>query len=106
MKDIKSLYNEARKTGNASDISAYQEAIQTYLECNPYGYISNLEYIITSDIGASTLKKFVETNGLPISCYDNVMEVLEKAIHKCDISGKDSSYFKEAADWLSNYRRK
>lgn len=106
MKDIKSLYNEARKTGNVSDISAYQEAIQTYLECNPYGYISNLEYIITSDIGASTLKKFVETNGLPISCYDNVMEVLEKAIHKCDISGKDSSYFKEAADWLSNYRRK
>lgn len=106
MKDIKSLYNEARKTGNASDISAYQEAIQTYLECNPYGYISNLEYIITSDIGANTLKKFVETNGLPIACYDSVMEVLEKAIHKCNISGKDSSYFKEAADWLSSYRKK
>lgn len=106
MKDIKSLYNEARKTGNESDISAYQEAIQTYLECNPYGYISNLEYIITSDIGASTLKKFVETNGLPIACYDSVMEVLEKAIHKCDISGKDSSSFKEASDWLSDYRKK
>lgn len=106
MKDIKTLYNEAKKSRKESDIAAYKEAIQMYLESNPYGYISNLEYIITSDIGVNTLKKFVETNGLPIACYETVQEVLENAIHKCDITDKDSSVFKEASEWLSNYKKK
>lgn len=106
MKDIKSLYLAAKVSGNENDISAYSESLQTLLENNPIDYVSNLEYIITSDIGLRTLTEFVEKHGLPICCYDNVMEVLEKCISKCEMSKKDPKEYQEAINYMEAFRQK
>lgn len=106
MKDLKNLYNSAKFNKTKADVTAYVEAVKMYLESNPYGYISNLEYIITSDMGANTLKNFVETHGLPIECYEDAKSILENTIDRGTKLGKDVSVFKCAAEYLESYRKK
>lgn len=106
MKDIKSLYFAAKSSMKPSDISLYESAVHEIFESDPQGYISNLEYIISSDIGLRTLKEFVETNGLPIRCYDNVMTVLEKCLEKCQSRKKDDAEYKEAISYMESFRNK
>lgn len=106
MKDIKSLYLAAKSSMKPSDISSYESAVHEILESNPQGYISNLEYIISSDIGLRSLKEFVETKGLPIRCYDSVMAVLEKCLEKCQSRKKDDAAYKEAISYMESFRHK
>lgn len=106
MKDIKSLYLAAKNSGRKSDISAYTEAVHEMFENSPNDYITNLEYIIQSDIGIKTLNEFVERYGLPISCFDEVMECLETCVEKCSKAGLDSTLYQEAADYMKGYRQK
>lgn len=106
MKDIKSLYLAAKNSGRKSDISAYSEAVHEMFENSPNDYITNLEYIIQSDIGVKTLNEFVERHGLPISCFDKVMECLEACIEKCSKAGLDATPYQEAADYMKGYRQK
>lgn len=106
MKDIKSLYLTAKTSGKTNDVSAYTEAINELLESNPNGYISNLEYIIKSDIGLKTFGTFIEKYGLPIACYDMVMEQLNECVRKSEVMGKDSSLYKEAVNSLIDFRTK
>lgn len=106
MKDIKSLYRAAKFSGKQPDISAYTEAVQEIFESSPNDYMSNLEYIIQSDIGLKTLKEFVETYGLPITCYERVMNILESCIQKCKESKKDSSSYEEAVTFMEAFHQK
>ena len=104
MKDIKTLYLTAKSSGSKADISAYTEAIQELFENNPSGYISQLEYIISSDIGFQTFNPFIEKYGLPIACYDDVINSLNECVRKCEIYKKDASMYFEAIDQLESFR--
>ena len=104
MKDIKSLYLTAKSSGKESDINAYIESIQELINDNPNGYISQLEYIISSDIGLKTVKPFIEKNGFPIACYDYMIECLNECIRKCEVYNKDASIYIEAIEEFKEFR--
>lgn len=104
MKDIKSLYSLAKSSGNAEDISAYNEAVRELLESNPLGYMSNLEYIISSNTGISTITEFVERWGLPISSYDKFMGTVEKVTRRATVAGVDLTPYKEAKQFLESFK--
>lgn len=106
MKDIKSLYLTAKSSGKSTDISAYSEAVHELLEANPNEYITNLEYIISSNIGLETLNEFVEKYGIPISYYDTLTNMLESCIHKAELFGKDASLYKEELEMFESFRKK
>lgn len=106
MKDIKSLYLAAKNSGKTNDISAYAEAVNEMFENSPNDYISNLEYIIQSDVGIRTLTEFVNKHGLPISCFDTVMESLETCIAKCNRLNIDPTLYQEAVDYMQSFRQK
>lgn len=84
MKDIKNLYLTAKRSGSQRDISAYSEAVQELLESNPSGFISNLEYIITSDMNLSKLDDFVEKYGLSIPACNLITGCLNMCIERCN----------------------
>ena len=104
MKDIKSLYLAAKSSGKQADISAYTEAIQDLIDNNPYSYMTQLEYIISSDIGLKTVKPFIEKNGFPIACYDKMIESLNECIRKCEVYGKDNSLYTEMVEYFETFR--
>jgi len=106
MKDIKSLYLTAKSSGKPADISAYSEAIQELIKDDPNGYVTQLEYIISSSIGLDTLKPFIEQNGLPIACYEPIMDVITECIRKCEVYNKDASGYNEMVNYLENFRSK
>lgn len=103
MKDIRTLYLTARNSGRQTDIAAYTEAINELLESNPNGYISNLEYIISSSIGLNTWDTFVTEYGFPLVCYNDIIACFEKCIDKCDTRDKDASKYKEAKEKLESF---
>lgn len=105
MKDIKTLYLTAKSSGKQADIAAYTESIQDLIENNPDGYISYLEYIISSDIGLQTIKPFIEKNGFPIACYDHMIECLNECIRKCEVYNKDSSIYKEMVEYFESFKQ-
>ena len=106
MKDIKQLYIAAKSSGLKSDIDAYTEAVNEAFENKPNDYILNLEYIISSSIGISTLKSFIEKYGLPIACYDYIFETLSNCIEKCKIKNQNDAIYVESITWLEQYRQK
>jgi hypothetical protein len=104
MNDIKSLYIAAKNSGNQKDIAAYTEAVQSILESKPTEFLTNLEYIITSDIGLSRLDNFVEKYGLSIAAYKPIMECLNNCIEKCEKKHIDSSSYKECVEKYEMFR--
>lgn len=106
MKDIKTLYLDAKARGTPSAVKAYSEAVQELLESNPLGYYSQAEYIISSSIGLKTFPEFVEKWGLPIPAYDHVMELLEGAVAKAEEQKKDAAPYQEAINYLEAFRAK
>jgi len=105
MKDIKSLYLTAKSSGRKADITAYTEAIQDLIENNPIGYMTQLEYIIQSDIGLKTVKLFIEKNGFPIACYDQMIDTLNECIRKCEVYNKDNSLYTEMIEYFESFRK-
>lgn len=104
MRDLKSLYLEAKKTGTEADIDHYMEAVNDLLNNDPLGYISNLEYIISSSTGLQTLNEFVEKHGMPLACVDTLEACLEKCIEKCEASKKDPSAYKKVQEEVQKAR--
>ena len=98
MSDFKQLYFKA-KNGLSTDVSSYVEAVQNAFNNNPVDYILNLEYIISSSTGISTLKPFIEKYGLPIAVYESTMELLENSVEKCEMQKKDSFF---ASPWFGH----
>lgn len=84
MKDIRSLYNEAKRSRRETDVAAYREAVNSILEDNPMQYVLNLEYIISSDIGLQTLKTFTERYGLAIPLCNYLIESIKECSDKAE----------------------
>ena len=105
MKDIKSLFMTAKDSGRDVDICSYSNAIQEAMQ-TPMDYISNLEYIIQSNIGVSTFKEFVESNGLPIVLYEQCMGLIDECIRRCNIFKKPVDEYTEAKSFLESYKAK
>lgn len=106
MKDIKSLYFDAKNRGRQSDIDSYVECIQDYLENKPCEYLSNIKYIISSNIGLKTLNEFVEQHGIPLVSYNTIMESLEDGIKKCRIREIDDTDYREAMNMMESFKKK
>lgn len=108
MPDIKSLYNAVKQHNQPSTINAYTEAVNDLYENHPVDYISNLEYIITSNIGLKTLKPFIEKYGLPIVAYDYVMECLDGCLEKAkaNVANNIIDTYTEAVNDLAAYKEK
>lgn len=104
MKDIKSLYLAAKNSGNQRDISSYTEAVQEILESNPNDFISNLGYIIKSDINLPSLDNFVERYGLSIPVCNTVIELLSECVEKCSARKLDSSLYKTYLEKFEAFR--
>lgn len=86
--DIKSLYLNAKQTGKPQACQAYKDAIEHASQSNPRDYVLQLEYIIKSKIGLSTLLPFFAKHGLPIPLHETVLEKLEE----CKEKSNDASY--------------
>lgn len=95
MKDIKSLFEAAKNTQSQTDIAAYKEAVNELLESKPSDFLSNLKYIITSDIGFPSISSFAERYGISIAAYEPIMESLEYCIEQCNKKGIDSTPYKD-----------
>ena len=106
MKDIKSLYLTAKSSGKQHDVDDYMEAVNDLLENKPRGYISDLEYIISSNIGLATLKEFVERYGMSVASYSQIMTCIEESVKKCKQSGKDASPYLEAITMMESFKDK
>ena len=90
MKDIRALYQSAKFGALETDINAYKEAVQDLLTNRPSDYVLQLEYIISSDIGISTLNQFIEKYGICIPVCDFIIECVDVCIEKCDKSNLES----------------
>lgn len=95
MKDIQSLYLQAKNRRLQSDIDSYNEAVQELLENSPIDFLSNLKYIITSDMNLSRLDQFAEKYGISIAAYDQIVDCLNECVEKCEKQKIDSSLYKE-----------
>ena len=104
MKDIKKLYLAAKQSGKTHDVDAYVECVREFLESNPFQYISNLEYIISSSIGLSTLKEFVDYNGISIASYNGIMDCLTESAKQCRLRSKSDIAYQESIDMMKSYK--
>lgn len=102
MDNIKSLYLAARTSGKRSDIASYNEAVQKLFESGPLSVLPNLEYIISSDANLKKLDDMFHEHGLAIPICNQVIELLESNVERCNILGVDSSLFTEA---LNSYKQ-
>ena len=108
MKDIRALYQSAKFGALETDINAYKEAVQDLLANRPSDYVLQLEYIISSDIGISTLNQFIEKYGICIPVCDYIIECVDVCIEKCDKSNLESQgkKYKELKDKVVDFKEK
>lgn len=106
MKDIKTLYLTAKNSKKQRDIDLYTECVQEYFENNPYAYISNLKYIISSSIGLKTLNNFIERHCIPIKSYTAIMECLNDGMKKCKYNLLDDTMYKESINMMESFKQK
>lgn len=103
MMNLKSIYNNAKSSKTNADTKLYYEAIDQCIK-NPVEYVLNLEYIIPSKKGIETLIPFIESNGLPICLYTNVMEEVEKKYaYASRLSAEKAKPYAEAIEFLNTY---
>ena len=83
-KDIKALYSAA-KLGADKDREAYAQAVME-ATASPITYVTNLEYIISSGVGLESFQEFKENYSLPLGGYRKLLECVEVAIEKAEMS--------------------
>lgn len=105
MKDIKTLCLTAKRSGKPTDISSYTEAVKELLESDPNDFITNLEYIITSDIGLTRLDDFAERYGMAVPLCNDIINLLEQAVQKCNTLKKDPSIYESYLEKYKMYRK-
>ena len=105
MKDIKSLFEAAKSSGRENDILQYSQAISESLQ-TPTDYLSNLEYIISSNLGLNTFKEFTHQYGLSIPCYDKVTSIIERCINTLSKRNSSDSEYTQMLESLNNFRSK
>lgn len=105
MKDIRSLYRNAKYSGREADISSYREAVQELLENSPVDYILQLEYIIQSDIGLSTVNQFFEKYGLCIPVCEYLKEAAEECCEKAKEKKVNSKPYEDLVEVLEQYQK-
>lgn len=101
MKTIPELYNEAKI--NSKKIPAYLEAVENSIS-SPHEYLSNIEYIISSDIGMRTFESFTNTYGIPMSGIGYIIEGCNNAIKKCNQRGLDATVYKNMISSMESYK--
>ena len=104
MKDIKSLYYAARTSGNRTDIASYNEAVQQLFESGPLSVLPNVEYIISSDANLKKLDDMFAEYGLAIPVCNQIIEILESNVERCNTLGVDGSLFSEALNSYKQFR--
>ena len=102
MKNLKELYEDAKK--NRFNIKAYKEGVEEVSSTSPFNYLTNVEYIISSDIGLNTLNTFVEKYGLPMAGIEYLLESCDKAIKICKQKGLDTKKYDELVDKVEGYK--
>lgn len=105
MKDIKTLYQNAKRSHDKAAISEYNEAVQSLLESKPVDFLSNLKYIISSSTGLPMLEKFEEKYGISIAAYEPIMECLDDCIARCEEKKIDASAYKESKAHYEDFRK-
>lgn len=104
MKDIKSLYYAARTSGNRTDIASYNEAVQQLFESGPLSVLPNVEYIISSDANLKKMDDMFAEYGLAIPVCNQIIEILESNVERCNTLGVDGSLFSEALNSYKQFR--
>lgn len=104
MKDIKSLYEAAKSSGNNEDLTAYTDAVKELLEYKPAEFLSNLKYIIKSNISCTKLDEFVEKYGLSITSYYPIVESLMECIDLCKKQHIDSSIYESYLEKFNMFK--
>lgn len=103
MSKIWKLYTEARMSGKASDITAYEEAVASL---PVEDFLTEAEYIIRSSVGLKHFRELSEKYGLSIPFATRCETILEESIDKCKEQNQDSSAFDEALSYLKDRREK
>lgn len=102
MKDIKNLYRAA-KLGKPDDVSRYREAVESLAD-NPASFITNLEYIISSDIGLNKLHTVVEKYGMPLYGFLKLESVANDLLERTENRGpKVTQAYRNIAESVSNF---
>lgn len=106
MKDIKSLYLNARLSNREADIIAYQEAVNDAFNNDPSKYVLQLEYIISSSVGIGTVIPFIEKYGLPISLFEKAEECVAKCKKKLEDRKEDTAEYVKVENYLNSFHEK
>ena len=105
MKDIKSLFEAAKRSGSDNDILSYTEAVNQSCK-TPTDYISNLEYIISSSIGLDTFHGFIKENGLSIPLHEEATSIIEKCVESFEKHGMKDETYEKVFESLNAFREK
>lgn len=105
MKDIKSLFEAAKRSGSDNDILSYTEAVNQSCK-TPTDYISNLEYIISSSIGLDTFHGFIKENGLSIPLHEEATSIIEKCVESFEKHGMNDETYEKVFESLNAFREK
>lgn len=107
MKDIKSLYFTAKDSGKKDDIASYVEEVNRLHDNDPTSYAANLEYIISTTHGASTLKSFIEKWGIPLHLVPEIHSTLESCNHKMELRGiKNLNVYPDVISYIESIMSK
>ncbi len=104
MVEIKKLFETAKQSRKQEDIDAYLEYVDDLLKNDPYQYLINLEYIISTNKGLSTIYEFVEAHTLPIGYCDSIIERVECVQGGCKKIAADEKPYQEAIDYIKQYK--
>ena len=106
MSDIKSLYLDAVFNKSNENNIAYENAVLDLSKNDPCSYLTQLEYIIKSDVGCHITENFIDENGLPIEKVDYVIEKCCKVIDegkKKNKNTKDQEKLKNKVEEFKEY---
>ena len=104
MNEIKSLYNKATLYNTKESKDAYIEAVNSLYENNSLGFISNIEYIIKSDVGCELTENFIDNKGLAINVTDFIIEACDETIRSGKKQEKDTSSQEKLKKKVENFQ--